>query len=102
EELVKLSPAEVNKIGAEFTMDLNNTVEAKFWRVRDWSGSMLPMAELLFRVSNTEIMADKLNRDDYQQLPNKAYTGQRALQFWFDKQINPQLWVWPVPERDGD
>jgi hypothetical protein len=59
-----------------------------------------------------------LNRDDYVNLPNKtgypysgdgvgsAYSGagttQKSLQFWFDKQVNPVLYVWPVSNRVDD
>ena len=39
----------------------------------------------------------RLNRDDYVNLPNKAFEG-RPLQFWVDRLLNaPVLYLWPVP-----
>ena len=40
----------------------------------------------------------RLNRDDYTNLPNKAFQNNRPLQFWFDRQVNnPIMHLWPVP-----
>ena len=39
----------------------------------------------------------QMNRDDYFSLPNKTFQANKSLQYWFDKQIAPQIWLWPVP-----
>jgi len=83
-------------LGAVFVIDLDDTAEARYWRIRDTSGVLLGMNQVRFRKMNQEITMSKLNRDDYTNLPNKHYPGQRSLQFWFDKQIEPRVWVWPM------
>lgn len=88
--------------GAVFVIDLDNTAEARYWRIRDTSGTLLGMTAVRFRKANTEIPMAQLNKNDYANLPNKHYEGQRSLQYWFDKQIEPKLWVWPVSNQPLD
>lgn len=38
----------------------------------------------------------RMNRDDYNNLPNKASTG-RPVQFWLDRQLDPVIVLWPTP-----
>jgi hypothetical protein len=33
-------------------------------------------------------------------LPQQAFASNRALQYWFDKKIDPQIRIWPVPNND--
>lgn len=65
------------------------------FRVRETSGGTLDVAQLGFNTQSTEILISRTNRDDYQNLPNKSFTG-RVLQYWLDRQISPQLWMWPA------
>ena len=44
----------------------------------------------------SDILMAKLTRDQYWYLPNKSFAG-KPLQYWYDKQINPQITAWPVP-----
>lgn len=88
--------------GASFVTDLDSTMTAQFWRIRDISGTLLPMDNVRFRKVNTEITMAALNIDDYTNLPNKHYRGQRSLQYWFDKQIEPRVWVWPMSDKELD
>ena len=96
-----LNPVAVDA-SSSFAIDVDNSLSARWWRIRDRSGSLIPITGLQFRTIASEIECSKLNRDDYQQLPTKAATGDQPLQFWYDKQINPQLWIWPIPNRDTD
>lgn len=98
--LLNLAPVTVVD-GSTMTIDLDNTSTAQYWRLRELTApSILGMRNILFRKVNNELPLWKLNLDDYANLPNKNTTGQKALQFWFDKQINPRMWVWPVPTTD--
>lgn len=101
--LVQLNAVQV-EAGANFTIDLDNTVNALFWRVDDWSASAdLPtFTGVLFRKVRDELTMAQLNRDDYVNLPNKRYPGGKALQYWFDKQIEPRVYVWPQSTSDRD
>lgn len=100
ESLATLNPVTV-EAGSAFAIDIDNSSLAQWWQLKDTSGTLIPVTELAFRTISNEIPCSKLNRDDYQQLPNKTFTGQQALQFWFDKQINSQLWIWPMPSVAG-
>ena len=101
ELLYELSPIAVMEY-ATFVVDLDSTKDAQYWRIRDTSGVLLPLSNVLFRKTNQEVTMSGMNRDDYTNLPNKQYPGQKALQYWFDKQIEPRLWVWPVSNQPLD
>lgn len=83
--------------GTPIAQDIANSVPAYYWRVRDTSGTMLAGATLIWSNVPSEILMAPLNRDDYWVLPNKSFTALNPLQYWYDKQITPQVWVWPVP-----
>lgn len=44
---------------------------------------------------------DRISRDAYLSIPNKATTG-RPSQFFLDRQLTPKLKLWPVPENSTD
>lgn len=96
--------------GADFATDLQSPVVAQKWRVRDTSGNNVLPTSVAFRTVNTEVNMSQMNRDDYVNLPNKQSSNwygsqvgdQRGLQFWYDKQINPVLYIWPVSNRVQD
>ena len=59
--------------------------------------STLNQTQVLLANTPNEIPMARLNRDDYVNLPNKAFEG-RPLQFWVDRLLNnPVLYLWPVP-----
>jgi hypothetical protein len=74
--------------------DLTSYNSARYFRVRETSGGTLDMTEVVFGTKPYELSMSRQNRDDYQMLPNKQFTG-RPLQYWFDRQITPQAWIWP-------
>lgn len=77
--------------------DLNDSVAFEYFRVEATSGT-LGFDQIFLGNMPTEIPLARLNRDDYTNLPNKTFTGNRVLQFWFDRQIpEPIMRVWPVP-----
>ena len=82
--------------------DVDNSATASFWRVRDTSGVLASVTSLVFSTLPNELPLSKMSNDDYAALPDKTGTGAKALQFWYDKQINPRIWVWPVPQAPGD
>lgn len=98
--LTQLNTATVEP-NAPFSIDLDNSELKVFWRLRDTSGVLLALSGLQFRTIFQEYPVSKFNRDEYQLLPDKTRSGARPLQFWFDKQVNPQLWIWPVPQDDS-
>jgi hypothetical protein len=42
----------------------------------------------------------RLNRTDYFSLPNKQFPSERTLQYWFNRQIDPEMYLWPVPNNN--
>jgi hypothetical protein len=42
----------------------------------------------------------QFNRDDYANQPNKTTQSETSTNFYFEKLVNPQATVWPVPKDD--
>jgi hypothetical protein len=79
--------------------DLDSSVAARYFRVRATSGT-LGFSEIYLANTPTEIPLARMNRDDYTNLPNKAFQNNRPLQYWFDRQVNnPIMHMWPVPNN---
>ena len=86
-------------------VDSENSSTLQYWRVRDTSGTLPAVGALTFSVTPYEIPMSKLSNDEYAALPNKTFTvpaGSKSLQFWFDKQTAPRLWVWPGSQGATD
>jgi hypothetical protein len=52
---------------------------------------------VVIRVSNTDYSLERLSRDEYLTIPTKTTSG-RPNQFFLDRQLTPNLKVWPVPD----
>jgi hypothetical protein len=77
--------------------DLESSVATPYFRVRATTGT-LSFSQIYLANTPTEIPLARMNRDDYTNLPNKAFQSNRPLQFWFDRQVNnPIMHMWPVP-----
>lgn len=81
--------------GQWYWQDIALPQSAQYYRVRETSGGTLNVTEVVFGTSANEIILSQINKDDYQNLPFKNQPG-RPLQFWYDRQITPQMWVWPA------
>lgn len=53
------------------------------------------------RRSDTDYTIDRISRDDYISIPNKTQQS-RPSQFFVDRQINPALKLWPIPDNSTD
>ena len=85
-------------VSGEWTWyDLDSSVAAEYFRVSASSGT-LGFSQIYLGNTPTEIPLARLNRDDYTNLPNKAFQSNRPLQFWFDRSLTqPVMNLWPVP-----
>lgn len=83
--------------GQWYWQDVTSPQSALYYRVRETSGGTLNVIEVVFGTSANEIILSRLNKDDYQNLPFKNQMG-RPLQYWFDRQITPQMWLWPASQ----
>lgn len=77
--------------------DLDSSVPANYFRARATSGT-LDCSQIYLGNNPTEIPLARMNRDDFTNLPNKAFQSNRPLQYWLDRQsLSPVLNLWPVP-----
>ncbi len=81
--------------GQWYWQDVPSPQSAQYYRVRETSGGTLNVIEVVFGTAANEIVLSRINKDDYQNLPFKNQQG-RPLQYWFDRQITPQAWIWPA------
>ena len=50
---------------------------------------------------STYYSVERISRDSYLSIPNKEQTG-RTTQFFLDRQLTPNLKIWPLPENSTD
>lgn len=83
--------------GAWTWIDLDGATSNQYWQVIPTTGTF-NLTGARFGNTPSDILMARLNRDQYQQLPNKSFTG-RPLQYWFDRQgSQPVLRLWPAPD----
>ena len=69
------------------------------YRLRETVLPTFSIRQMVFSTSQQVIPLARLNRDDYWNLPNKQFPSVRSLQYWFDRQIEPKMYLWPVPNN---
>lgn len=80
---------------------INTTQAFNFYRLNNrTTGSTYSLRAIQFAQSQQVIPMARLNRTDYFSLPNKQFPSQRSLQYWFNRQINPEMYLWPVPNNN--
>ena len=79
---------------------INTTVPYLYYRLRETVAPSFSLRQITFNYVQQVIPMAPLNRDDYFSLPQQAFASNRALQYWFDKKIDPQIRIWPVPNND--
>lgn len=90
---------------APICTDADDVISARYWRARETSGTIPSVSSLVLSNDVKEVPMGVLSRDDYANLPNKsqsAPSGSKSLTYWFDKQITPRIWIWPVSEVSTD
>lgn len=64
------------------------------------NGLASPMTDILevaLRRSGTDYEVDRISRGEYLNIPNKTTTG-RPSQFYFNRQVSPEITLWPTPD----
>jgi len=80
---------------------INTTQAFNYYRLNNrTTGSTMSMRAIQFAQSQQVIPMARLNRTDYFSLPNKQFPSQRTLQYWFNRQIDPEMYLWPVPNNN--
>tara|TARA_R100001591_G_scaffold111823_1_gene123772 strand:- start:126 stop:794 length:669 start_codon:yes stop_codon:yes gene_type:complete len=59
------------------------------------------LLEVVVRRSGTDFELSKMSRSEYLNIPNKDTTG-RPSQYYYNRQISPQITLWPTPENSTD
>lgn len=62
---------------------------------------VIDVLSAVVRRSNTDYTLDRISRDQHISIPSKT-TQSRSTQYFIDRQINPTLKLWPVPENSTD
>jgi hypothetical protein len=87
----------VDKEWAYFPISI--TESHLMYRLRETVLTTFSLRQIVFSTSQQVIPLARLNRDDYWNLPNKQFPSVRSLQYWFDRQINPKMYLWPIPNN---
>jgi hypothetical protein len=80
--------------------NIGTTPNYNFYRLRETVAPTFSVRQIVFSTSQQVIPLARLNRDDYWNLPNKQFPSVRSLQYWFDRTIEPSMYLWPVPNND--
>lgn len=62
---------------------------------------VIDILSVVVRRSGTDYSLDRVSRDEFLNIPNKTTQG-RPTQFFLDRQITPNLKIWPAPENATD
>jgi hypothetical protein len=62
---------------------------------------IVDILDMALRRSGTDIEMVRISRSDYLDFPNKTDQG-RPSQFFFDRQISPEINLWQTPENSTD
>jgi hypothetical protein len=79
---------------------INITQAYYYYRLRETVATTFSLRAIQFAQSQQVIPLARLNRDDYWNLPNKQFPSGRSLQYWFDRTIDPSMYLWPVPNNN--
>jgi len=89
----------VDREWAYFT--INATQQFSFFRIKNRDTlNTFSLRAIQFAQSQQVIPLARLNRDDYWNLPNKQFPSVRSLQYWYDRTIDPSMYMWPVPNNN--
>jgi len=80
--------------------NISTTPPYLYYRLRETVAPTFSIRQIVFSTSQQVIPLARLNRDDYWNLPNKQFPSVRSLQYWFDRTIEPSMYLWPVPNND--
>ena len=70
-------------------------------RVYPMLQDVIDVLAVVVRRDNTDYTIDRVSRDQYLSIPTKETKG-RVTQFFLNRQITPDLQVWPVPNNSTD
>jgi hypothetical protein len=79
---------------------INTTQPFYYYRLKNRDNlNTFALRGLQFSIAQQIIPMARLNRTTYFNLPNPQFASARSLQYYFDRQISPQVYLWPVPQN---
>ncbi|CAB4142841.1 hypothetical protein UFOVP435_27 [uncultured Caudovirales phage] len=79
-----------------FWYEIDPTTSARYYRIRETSALAMVFTAIYIAQLYQDLPMYKINHDDYWSLPNKNFQG-RPVQYFFDKQRDPDMVLWPSP-----
>lgn len=80
---------------------IENTLNARAWRIRETGGATLQIQQIYFDVPSTTGQGDRalaaISYSEWMQQPNKTSSNQSLSGYFFNNQISPYLTLWPIP-----
>jgi hypothetical protein len=76
--------------------DMNISGAHAYYRIYA-AAAALTATEMLLCSTINDLPINPMNRDDYTSLPNKDSAGSPAVNYFFEKLVDPQITLWPVP-----
>lgn len=67
----------------------------------DLGTDVIDILSVVLRRSSTDFALERISRDTFLSIPSKTTEG-RASQFFLDRQVTPNLKIWPIPENSTD
>lgn len=67
----------------------------------DLGTDVIDVLSVVVRRDSTDYALERLSRSDYITIPNKTTQG-RPNQFFLDRQLTPNLKIWPLPDNSTD
>ena len=67
----------------------------------DLGADVIDVLSVIVRRDNTDYSLMRLSRDEFLSIPTKTTQG-RPNQFFLDRQLTPNLKIWPTPENTTD
>ena len=62
---------------------------------------VVDLLDVVVRRDNTDFEVERISRGEYATLPNKTTQG-RTSQYWLNRQVDPVINLWAVPENSTD
>lgn len=85
----------------QWTIKERTLTVIKGQRVYPLDADIIDVLAVVVRRGTTDYTIDRVSRDQYLSIPTKESTG-RVTQFFLNRQITPDLQVWPVPDNATD
>ena len=67
----------------------------------DLGTDVIDVLGVIVRRSGTDFAMERVSRDEFLAIPTKTTPG-RPTQFFLDRQLTPNLKIWPIPENSTD